>query len=154
MDLITLLSDLFGFYITSCITSSSWTEEKWSFSLCLECFNSFGLVWYFSFLLKIFFAFLPVGLYHIIFLLIFFTVHGIVHLFEIFFYLCLAIGSCRFMSNLNVYTCVIVVYLADGRLGIEVRDKQRNLKLLFTKKKLEESHKRESCSVKRCLKEA
>lgn len=53
-----------------------------------------------------------------------------------------------------MYTRVIVVYLADGRLGSEVRDKQRNLKLLFTKKKLEESHKRESCSVKSCLKEA
>ena len=77
-----------------------------------------------------------------------------VYLLEIFFYLCLTIGSCRFTSDLNVYKCVTVVYLADGRLRSEVRENQRNIKLQFTKKILEEYHRREKHSVKSCLKEA
>lgn len=45
MDLIMLFSDLFGFYITACLTNFSWNEEKHSFSLFLECFNSYvGMV--------------------------------------------------------------------------------------------------------------
>lgn len=93
MDLIMLFSDLFGFYITSCLANFSWNEEKRSFSLVLECFI----------LLEIFSAFLLVDPYHILFLFIFFTIHVIVHLLEIFFYLRLTIG--------RMYTHVLLWFI-------------------------------------------
>lgn len=90
------------------------------------------MVYSFSFLLEISFALLHVDVYHSFFLLTFLVIYGICFHLEIFFYLHLSIGSCRYTLDLDVYPHITVVYLAaDEKLRSEVRDKQHNVKLRF-----------------------
>lgn len=73
------------------------------------------MVYSFSFLLGISFALLHVDVYHSFFLLTFLVIYGICFHLEIFFYLHLTIGSCRYTFDLDVYLHVPVVYLADEK---------------------------------------